>query len=134
MVVPGKFCNFYHNLILQTVFSNTLATSKLFHNEYQLPCPLSHICLVTFISFISYTNVNQLISCTKVQILHFVIHFHLIDFLHHSTSHSHSPYLVLLILHRISSSLSLSCSNQSRLWKLGVPIDNTSTRNINCII
>ena len=37
--------------------------------------------------------------------------------------HSHSPYLVLLILHRISTSLTLSFFKQSHLWKLGVSLD-----------
>ena len=89
-----------------------------------------HICFVTFISFISYTKVRLFISCTKVQL----IHFHLIHFTDHSPSHSHSPFLVLLILHRISPSLSLSFFNQSRLWKLGVSLDKILFRNIYCII
>ena len=89
-----------------------------------------HICLVTFISFISYSKVHLFISCTKVQL----IHFHLIHFTDHSPSHSPSPYLVLLILHHISTSLSLSFFNQSCLWKLGVSLDKISIQNIYCII
>ena len=88
------------------------------------------VVLVTFISFISYTKVHLFISCTKVQL----IHFHLIHFTDHSPSHSHSPYLVLLILHRISTSLSLSFLNQSHLWKLGVSLDKILFRNVYCII
>ena len=86
--------------------------------------------LVTFISFISYTKVHLLISCAIVQL----IHFHHIYFSDHSQSHSHSPYLVLLILHRISTSVPLSFLNQSRLWKLGVSLDKILIRNIYCII
>ena len=52
------------------------------------------------------TKVHLFISCTKVQLIHFVIHFHLIHFTNHSPSHSHSPSLVSLILHRNSTSLS----------------------------
>ena len=86
-----------------------------------------HICQVTFVSFISYTKVYLFISCTIVQL----IHFHLIHFLDHSPSHSNSPYLVL---HRISTSLSLSFFNQYCLWKLGVSLDKILFRNIYCII
>ena len=89
-----------------------------------------HICLVTFISFISNAKVHLLISCTIIQL----IHFHLIHFTDHSLSHSHSRYLVLLILHRISTSLSLSFFNQSRLWKLGVSLDKTLIQKIYYII
>ena len=62
-------------------------------------------------------------SFYAVQIIHFAIHFHLIHFIDHGLSHSHSPYLVILILHRILALLSLSFFNQSRLWK--VFISNT---------
>ena len=89
-----------------------------------------HICLVTFIPFISYTKVHLFISCIKVQLIHFVIHFHLIHFTNNSPSHSHSPYLVLFILHRILTSLCLSFFNQSRLWKLAVFSDKILIRNI----
>ena len=85
-----------------------------------------HICLVIFISFISYTTVHLSISCTKVQIIHSVIHFHLIHFTDHSPSHLHSQDLVSLTMHRIyriPNSLYLSLFSQSRLWKLGVSID-----------
>ena len=71
-----------------------------------------HICLVTFITFISFTKVHLFISCIKVQLIHFVIHFHLIHFTDHISFHSHSPYLPLLIPHRISTSLCLSFFNQ----------------------
>ena len=64
-------------------------------------CILLQICLVTFISFISFTKVHLFISCIKVQLIHFVIHFHLIHFTDHSPSHSHSPYLVLLMVNLI---------------------------------
>ena len=67
-----------------------------------------HIFVVTFILLISYTKVHLFISCTKVQLIHFAIHFHLIHFTDHSLSHSHSAYLLLLIVHLISASLSLS--------------------------
>ena len=85
-----------------------------------------HICLVIFISFISYTTVHLSISYTKVQLIHSVIHFHLIHFTDHSPSHSHSQYLVSLTMHRIHripNSLYLLLFSQSRLWKLGVSID-----------
>ena len=52
------------------------------------------------------------------------------SFTDHSPSHSHSPYLVLLILHRISASLSLLFFNQSSHWKLGVSLDKILIRNI----
>ena len=65
-----------------------------------------HICLVTSISFI-------------LQIIVHRIHIH---------------HVVLLILHRISTSLSLSFFRQSRLWKLGVSLDKILIRNIYCII
>ena len=55
------------------------------------------------------TKVHLIILYTKVQLTHFVIHLYLIHFTNHNSSHSHSPYLVLLILHRISTSFSLSC-------------------------
>ena len=58
-----------------------------------------HIYLV---SFISYTKVHLFISCTIVQLIYFYF-IHLTD-----TSHSHLPYLLLLIVHRISTSFSLS--------------------------
>ena len=93
-----------------------------------------HICLVTFISFISYTKVHLFISCNKVQLTHSVIHSHLIHFTDHIPSHSHSTYLVLLMLHRISILLYLSFFKQPRLWKLGVSLDETIIRNIYCII
>ena len=89
-----------------------------------------HICLITFISCISYTKVHLFISCTIVQL----IHFHLIYFTDHSLSHSHSPYLVLLILHRVSASLTPSFFNQSYSWKLGVSLDKILIQNIYYII
>ena len=55
-------------------------------------------------------------------------------FYDHRLSHSHSVYLVLLILHCISTTLSLSFFNQSCLWKLGVPLDETLIQIIYCII
>ena len=61
-------------------------------------------------------------------------HFHLIHFTDHSPSHSHSAYVVLLILHRISTSFSLSFFSQSCLWKLGVSLDKILIRNIYCIM
>ena len=76
-----------------------------------------HTCLVTLISFISYT---------KVHLIHFVIHFHLIHFIDHSPSHSHLTYLVILTLNRYSTSL-------SRLSKLGVSLDKVLIRNTYCI-
>ena len=98
--------------------------SKKMHNYFSffiyLRRGMSHICLVTFISFISYTKVHLFISYIKVQLIHFIIPFHLIHFTDHSPSHSHLSSLVMLLLHRISTSLSLSFFNQSRLWKLGV--------------
>ena len=96
-----------------------------------------HICLVTFIWFISNTEVHLFISCTKVQLIHSVIHFYLLHFTDHSLSHSHLPYLVLLILHRIHcipNSLYLLLFNQSRLWKLGVSLDTILIQNMYCII
>ena len=54
------------------------------------------------------SHFHLFISCTKVQLIHFIIHFHLIHFTDHSPSHSHSPYLVLLMLHCISTSPCLS--------------------------
>ena len=43
---------------------------------------------------------------------------HLIHFTYHSPSRSCLPYLVVFILHGHSTSLSVSLSSQSRLWKL----------------
>ena len=89
---------------------------------------LLHICLVNFISFISYT---------KVHLIHFVIHFHLISiyfhFIDHSPSHSHLTYLVILILNHISIALSLPLINQFRLWTLAVPLDKVKIWNTYCI-
>ena len=96
-----------------------------------------HICLVTFIWFISNTEVHLFISCTKVQLIHSVIHFYLLHFTYHSLSHSHLPYLVLLTLHRIHripNSLHLLLFNQSRLWKPGLSLDKILIQNIYCII
>ena len=59
----------------------------------------SHFRLIHFIYQSSSINL-----CTKVQL----IHFHLTHFTDHSPSHSHSPYLVLLMLHHISTLLCLS--------------------------
>ena len=79
----------------------------MFILAYSLSSHSSHI--PKFISFI---------SCIKVQLIHFIIHF--ID---HSPSHSHSPYLITLMLHHISTLSSLLFFNQSRLWKLWVSFD-----------
>ena len=92
-----------------------------------------HNYLVTFNSFISFTKVHLFISCTKFQLIHFIIHFHLIHFTDHSPPNSHSSYLVLLILHPISTSLCVSFSRQSCLWKLGVSLDKILIQNIYCI-
>ena len=73
-------------------------------------------------------------SFYTVQIIHFVIHFHLIHFIDHGLPHSHSTYLVILILHRILALLSLSFFNQSRLWKLWVSLDKVFISNTYCII
>ena len=81
-----------------------------------------HICLVTFISFISNT---------KVQLIHFVIHFHLIHSIDHSLFHSHLPYVLILIWHGILASLSLLFFNQSHLWKVRVSLDKTLIWNCN---
>ena len=83
-----------------------------------------HICLVTFISFISYTKV------------------HLIYFVYQSAPHlfywsysisftfTRSGY-TLPRLH--STSLSLSLFNQSCFWKLRVPLNKVSIWNTYCI-
>ena len=63
-------------------------------------------CLVTFITFISFTKVHLFISC--IQLIHFIIHFYIIHFTDHSSFHSHSPYLILLIPPPISTTLCLS--------------------------
>ena len=83
-----------------------------------------HICLVTFIWFISYTKVN---------LIHFVINFQFIHFIEHSPSYPHLPYLFILIRHRISTSLSFSFFKQSRLLKLGVFLDKVLIWNTYCI-
>ena len=91
-----------------------------------------HICLVTFISFISFTKIHLFISYTRVQLIHFVIRFHLIHFTDDSPFHSHSPYLVLLILHCSLTSLFLSffLTNPHS----GVSLDKILIGNIYCII
>ena len=81
-----------------------------------------YICLVIFISFISFTEVYLFISCTKLQLIHFVIHFHLIQFTDHSPSHLHHiwfySYCIAFQPHCV-----FRFFNQSRLWKLAVPLD-----------
>ena len=42
------------------------------------------------------------------QLIHFIIPFHIIHLTDHGPSHSHSPYLILLIPHLISTTLRLS--------------------------
>ena len=95
-----------------------------------------YICLVTFIAFISFTKVHLFILCSKVQLIHFVIHFHIIHFTDNSPSYSHSSDLVLLILHFIS--IQRHCVfhffNQSRLRRLVVCSDKILIQNISCII
>ena len=88
-----------------------------------------YVSLVTFISFISFTKVHLLISCTKAQLIHLVIHFYLVNFTDQIPSHSHSPCLVLVILNFWFCSYCIAHAvfyffNQSRLWKLGVSSDN----------
>ena len=94
-------------------------------NVYTLNPPVTYLpSHFHLIHFIYQSSSIQL--CTKVQLIHFT---------NHSPSHSHSPYLVLLILHHISTFLCLSFFfNQSRLWKPGVSLDETLTQNIYCII
>ena len=94
-----------------------------------------NICLATFVSFISYMpEFLSFISYAIVQLIHFIINFHLIYFIDHSPSHSHSPYLVILTQYHISTSLSLSFFIQSVLWKLGVSLDKVLIWNAYCII
>ena len=94
-----------------------------------------NICLATFVSFISYMpEFLSFISYAIVQLIHFIINFHLIYFIDHSPSHSHSPYLVILTQYHISTSWSLSFFIQSILWKLGVSLDKVLIWNAYCII
>ena len=74
-----------------------------------------HICLVTFISFISFT---------KVQLIHFVIHL-----IHFTASLQHSSYCIVIQPHCV-----FHVFNQSRLWKLTVFLDKVLMRNMYCII
>ena len=84
---------------------------KIFTIFHILNERMLHICLVAFISFISYT---------KFHLICVVPHFHLIDSIDNSPSNSHIPYLFILILCRYSTSLPTSFFNQTRLWNLGV--------------
>ena len=89
-----------------------------------------HICLVTFISFISFTKVylfiyvpnsNSFISISFIlQIIVHLIHIHYIWF--YSYCIIFQPNCVFHFF------------NQSRLWKLGVSLDKTLIRNMYCII
>ena len=88
-----------------------------------------HIYLVTFTSFILVTKIHLFISYTKVQLIHFVIGFHLIDFTDHSPSHSHSPYCIVVQLYCV-----FHFFNQSRHWKRGVSLDKILIGIIYCII
>ena len=117
------------NLSVRKKIKQMLTTMKSVYDQVLL-----HICLVIFISLISYTKLHLLISCTKVQLIHFAIHFHLTNFTDHRPSHSHSLYLVFLILHRISTSLPLSFLSQSPLYKVGVSLNKVLIRNICYII
>ena len=74
-----------------------------------------HICLVTFISFISFT---------KVQLIHFVISFIL-----QRRYNIHSSYCIVIQPHCV-----FHVFNQSRLWKLTVFLDKVLMRNMYCII
>ena len=91
-----------------------------------------HICLVTFISFISFISVHLFISCTKVQLINFVIHFHLIHFadivhLIHTDHIWICSYCIEFQPHCV-----FHLFNQSRLWKLRVSLDRMF--NIECLI
>ena len=94
---------------------------------------------------VTYTHYTSLIEAI---VTYLSSHFHLIHFTSQSSSHSfpsihltyqipshsHLPYLVILIPHRISTSSSLSFFNLSRLWKLGVSLDKFSICRTYCII
>ena len=94
---------------------------------------LLHICLVIFISFISFTKVHLFILCKSnsfissfisisfiLQIIVHLIHIHHIWF--YSCCIIFQPYCVFHFF------------NQTRLWKLGVSLDKILIRNIYCII
>ena len=92
----------------------------------------SHICyIIDFIVHISYHICQSTLHCScfislpQVHTSLIMFHFyflqstvHLIHFTYHSPSRSCLPYLVVFILHGHSTSLSVSLSSQSRLWKL----------------
>ena len=103
--------NWYWPIKLKDFKSNIYLEQKDVVCVTYLSCPF-HI-----IHFLYQTSSTHFMY--KVQLIHFVIHFHLFHFTDHSPSHSHSPYLVLLILF-----------NQSRLWKLGVSLDKMLISNI----
>ena len=119
---PKRFCYSYTWFCSLCEGKTSFCTRPL---GTSFPLTVLHICLVTFISFILYN---------KVHLIRFAIHFHLNDFIDHSPSRSHLPYLVILILHCISTSLSLWFFNQSRLWKLGVSLDKVLIWNTYCFI
>ena len=81
---------------------------------------LLHICLVTFISFISYTKVH-------------LMHFNFIYFIAHSPSHIYHIWLYSYYILFQPHCLFLFF-NQSLLWKLGVSLDKTLILNTYCII
>ena len=66
--------------------------------------------------FISYLSVHASLIMFHFYFLQSTVH--LIHFTYHSPSRSCLPYLVVFILHGHSTSLSVSLSSQSRLWKL----------------
>ena len=108
---------------------------------------MTHLSIVTYlpthfhlIHSIYQSPPHSCILSTKVHLIHFIDHSplqknlriwsHLLNilngklqFLSSGPSQSHLPYLVILILHCYSTTLSPLLFNQSRLWKLGVSLD-----------
>ena len=96
---------------------------KKLYNETNkvLPLPQDQQDLDCYIFAWSLSCYSFHISKSISFILSFILI--LIHFIDHSPSHLHLLYLVILILYRISTSLSLSFFSQSRPWKSGISLD-----------
>ena len=93
-----------------------------------------HICLVTFISFTSFTKVNLLIYAPKSN--SFILSFISISFISKIIVHlihiQHIRFYSYCIIFQLHCDFHFF--NQSRLWKLGVSLNIILIRNIYCII
>ena len=91
-----------------------------------------HICLVTFISFTSFTKVNLLIYAPKSN--SFILSFISISFISKIIVHLIHIQHIWFYCIIFQPHCDFHFFNQSCLWKLGVFLDKILIRNIYCII